>query len=182
MKRILGFALIAVIQGCTNKSAVTETSVGESCIGTTGISGELSNKFKPIPDPSLLAQSLGEPLQGKLCQGAVYQNTQDVTIYRAWNSTNPNSQFGQWWALELPSGKTAEYRKNYEICYQWSPLDKLSKCTLKAGTKVVVGNGQSAECSAYLTYPVSEVQQLFIVDSGSSVVNCQLYDSVISWE
>ncbi|MGY5618822.1 hypothetical protein ACXHQ9_17300 [Vibrio cincinnatiensis] len=182
MKRMLGFALIAVIQGCTNKSVVTETLVEASCIGTTAISGDLSDKFRPIQDSSLLAQSLGEPLQGKLCQGVVYQNTQDVTIYRAWNSTNPHSQFGQWWAFEQPSGKTADYRKNYEICYQWSPLDKLSKCTLKAGSKVVVGNGQSAECSAYLTYPVSEVQQIFIVDSGSSVADCQVYDSVMSWE
>jgi hypothetical protein len=182
MKRILGLALVAVIQGCANQSVTTETLVEESCIGTTAISSELSDKLKSIQDPSLLAQTLGEPLQGKLCQGAVYQNTQDVALYRAWNSTNPNSQFGEWWAFELPSGKTADYRKNYEICYQWSPLDKLSKCTLKAGTKVVIGNGQSAQCSEYLTYPVSEVQQIFIADSVNSVADCQVYDSVISWE
>ncbi|MVD33254.1 hypothetical protein D6U54_19075, partial [Vibrio cholerae] len=67
--------------------------------------------------------------------------------------------------FELPSGYTADYRKNFEICYQWSPLDKLAKCTLKAGTKVVVGNGQSAKCSEYLSYPVSEKQQVFISEA-----------------
>ncbi len=102
MKRILGLALVAVIQGCANQSVTTETLVENSCIGTTAISSELSDKFKSIQDPSLLAQSLGEPLQGKLCQGAVYQNTQDVTIYRAWNSTNPNSQFGQGNRMSVP--------------------------------------------------------------------------------
>ncbi|ENK1947515.1 hypothetical protein AB3A00_003426 [Vibrio cholerae] len=183
MKRILSFTLIAAIQGCANEPSVSQPiSSGLNCVGSTALSGELSDKFTPVQDESLLSQAIGEPLQGKLCQGSVYESTQDVIIYRAWNSTNPKSQLGQWWSFELPSGYTAGYRKNFEICYQWSPLDKLAKCTLKAGTKVVVGNGQSAKCSEYLSYPVSEKQQVFISEAASVVENCQVYDSVMSWE
>ncbi|EPP4294759.1 hypothetical protein [Vibrio navarrensis] len=182
MKKILSFTLIAAIQGCANQPTVTSPVEEQPCIGSTTIDGELSSQFNPIQDTSLLSQAIGEPLQGKLCQGAVYESTQEVTIYRAWNSTNPNSQLGQWWSFQLPSGYTADYRKNFEICYQWSPLDKLAKCTLKAGAKVVVGNGQSAKCSEYLSYPVSAAQQVFISDAASSVQDCQIYDSVIAWE
>ncbi|UXI04634.1 hypothetical protein [Photobacterium sp. TY1-4] len=140
--------------------------------------------FEAADDPALLSSALGEPEQGKLCQGQVYQSKPDakVVLFRAWNSTNPNSQFGQWWAFHQPSGKIAAYRSDYEICYQWSPLDKLVSCTLKPGTKVVVGNGQSAKCSAYLTYPTSEKQQVYLVDAANAVMDCSVYDGVMSWQ
>ncbi|MCM0149691.1 hypothetical protein KCN56_14160 [Photobacterium galatheae] len=105
-----------------------------------------------------------------------------LTIYRAWNSTNPNSQYGAWWATSQPDGKVAQYRAGYEICYQWSPLDKLTRCELKSGSKLVIGNGQSAQCSQWLTYPVSADQQLYLEDTASLVGNCQTYDAVFGWE
>lgn len=182
MKRTVAFAILFLLQGCTSNSVVTGTPAESSCEGSVAISDELSNHFKLTQDPSLLEQSLGEPSEGKLCQGAVYLATQNVTIYRAWNSSNPKSQFGQWWAFEVPAGKMAQYRKDYAICYQWSPLDKMSKCVLKEGTKVVVGNGQSAKCSAYLTYPVSQAQQLYIANAEQSVANCHVYNGVFSWQ
>lgn len=179
MKKILFSLLVVVIQGCAHGPVTKTPDRIRSCIGTLDID---SQKFEPATDDVLLSQTLGEPLQGKLCQGKVFKSKTRVTVYRAWNSTNPGSEFGRWWALKQPSGLTSAYRKNYEICYQWSPLDKLEKCTLKAGTKVVIGNGQSAKCSEYLTYPVSEKQQLFIPDAANSVADCQEYDSVIRWE
>jgi len=182
MKRILIGTLIVVIQGCANDPVATTPLPEQACIGSTVISGDLSDKFELVLDSALLSQAIGEPLKGKLCQGAVYQSTQDVTIYRAWNSTNPHSQFGQWWSFKRPSGQTAEYRKDYEICFQWSPLDKLVKCTLRPGTRVVVGNGQSAKCSEYLGYPASKKQQVFITDASDAVKDCQSYDSVMSWK
>ncbi|PSU30546.1 hypothetical protein [Photobacterium lutimaris] len=182
MKRILNVALLVIVSGCAS-DPVTTTQVPEQlCVGSTVISAELSDKFELVRDPALLSQALGEALAGKLCQGAVYQSTQEVTIYRAWNSTNPHSQFGQWWSFTRPAGQVSEYRKDYEICYQWSPLDKLAECTLKPGTKVVVGNGQSAWCSEYLSYPVSDKQQVYITDASDSAMKCQSYDGVISWE
>lgn len=182
MKRILIGALLVVIQGCANVSKDTGQLPSPPCVGSTVIAGDLANQFKLVQDSALLAQAIGEPLKGKLCQGTVYESTDEVTIYRAWNSTNPQSEFGQWWSFQFPSGNTAKYREDYEICYQWSPLDKLVKCTLKAGTKVVVGNGQSAQCSEYLSYPVSPKQQVFITDASDAVESCEGYDSVMSWK
>jgi len=155
----------------------------KSCAGTTDLPGSLKAQFVAIEDSTLLQATLGEPEKGKLCQGQVYQSKPDsqVTVYRAWNSTNPNSRFGNWWAFNLPRGKIAQYREDYEICYQWSPLDKMVACTLKANAKVVVGNGQSAFCSDYLTYPVSAAQQVYLDNAKDMVLDCKEYDGVMSW-
>lgn len=154
------------------------------CLGSTDLPEEFAGKFIKAEAPELLANALGQPSKGGLCQGQVYELVEgaEVTIYRAWNSTNPNSEFGRWWAGALPEGKSADYREDYEICYQWSPLDKLTTCTLKAGTRVVIGNGQSAKCSEYLTYPVSAAQQMYIENAEESVLDCTGYDAVFQWQ
>lgn len=182
MRWILNGLVVVLIQGCVSNPLVTTDTQKQICIGTTKLSHDLGEKFEEVQDAELLSQALGDPLEGKLCQGTVYQSTQEVTIYRAWNSTNPGSQLGQWWSFTYPSGKTAEYRKDYEICYQWSPLDKLTQCTLNPGVKVVVGNGQSAQCSEYLSYPISEKQQVFISNAPEAIKSCKNYDGVMSWE
>jgi len=181
MKKIVSALLVVAIQGCVHDPVKDTPAPVATCVGNTHVSEALSHSFEPVQDDALLTQSIGEPLKGKLCQGKVYKSTTEVTVYRAWNSTNPQSQFGQWWALKKPAGLIANYRKDYEICYQWSPLDKMAKCTLKAGTKVVIGNGQSATCSAYLTYPVSPEQQVFLLDAVDRVGDCQVFDGVMEW-
>lgn len=190
MKNILPIALLLALSACANLPANnTQTMVptepsANGCIGSTELPAKYKGKFIAVEDAALLAESLGEPSKGKLCQGQVYELKQgeSVVIYRAWNSTNPGSEKGKWWAASKPKGKTAGYREDYEICYQWSPLDKLTSCTLKAGTKVVIGNGQSAECSQYLTYPVSAAQQIYIENAAASVEDCKTYDAVFSWK
>lgn len=190
MKIFVPSILTLTLFGCmtqpVNTDAVTTSmNADESeCIGTTELPDALKSQFEKVQDPQLLQQALGEPEKGKLCQGQVYQSTAtaEVTLYRAWNSTNPYSQFGNWWAFEQPVGKVAQYRSDYEICYQWSPLDKLVSCTLQPGTRVVVGNGQSAYCSEYLSYPVSEKQQVFIVDAETVMSECKTYDGVFRWQ
>ena len=184
MKRILLSSLFVVIQGCSTYPIQNTKVTEQACTGTVELPHELANQFKPVDDKVLLAEALGETLQGKLCQGKVYQSKEaaQVVIYRAWNSTNPTSKLGQWWAFNQPAGRSAQYREDYEICYQWSPLDKMAKCTLKSGTKVVIGNGQSAKCSQYLTYPVSKKQQIYIADASNAVVSCKVYDGVMAWE
>ena len=76
----------------------------------------------------------------------------------------------------------SRYRSDYEICYQWSPLDKMTHCLLKADVKIVVGTGQSAECSEYLTYSASAEKQIYIDDATGSLINCKTYDAVFSWK
>jgi hypothetical protein len=181
MKWLIMTALVVLVLGCATQPAITPANA-PACEGSVVLPSALAGKFKSVDDPKLLDKAMGEPLAGGLCQGAVYQSTEEVTIYRAWNSTNPGSQFGSWWALTKPAGKTADYRKDYEICYQWSPLDKLVQCTLKVGTTVVVGNGQSAKCSDYLEYPVSEAQQVFIESASDAMLDCSGFDSMMSWK
>ena len=183
--------IFLTLSGCALQQANTEISSEPAeisavpeCVGSTDIPAAFADNFEAVTDAALLTDSLGEPTKGKLCQGEVYESkpNADIVIYRAWNSTNPGSKLGSWWALYEPAGAVADYREDYEICYQWSPLDKMVRCTLKAGTKVVVGNGQSAFCSAYLTYPVSESQQVYIQDAANAVENCTTFTAEFSWK
>jgi hypothetical protein len=154
------------------------------CPGTVDLPVEFAGRLEPAEDDTLLKASLGAPNAGSLCQGKVYEVVPDdaeVTIYRAWNSTNPNSRLGKWWSFTRPNGKVAQYRTDYEICYQWSPLDKLTQCKLKPGTKLVVGTGQSATCSQYQSYPASAAKQIYL-DSQLAVHDCKDYDLDFSWE
>ena len=196
MKQVIAVLLAFSFYGCTRNppldnsslakpSFATEKSVAiPQCVGNTQLPVEFAGKFEAVEDEALLKLALGEPAKGRLCQGKVYvsQDGSDITIYRAWNSTNPNSEFGHWWAFTQPSGKVSRYRADYEICYQWSPLDKLSRCRLKPGVKIVVGTGQSAECSLYLTYPISAETQIYLDDASALVADCTTYDNEFSWK
>ncbi len=154
------------------------------CIGSNALPATLRKDFELIQDTALLEKALGAPNAGGLCQGQVYQSKKDVqvTLFRAWNSTNPSSKLGPWWAFEQPEGNTAKYRSDYEICYQWSPIDSLVTCTLKPNVKVVVGTGQSATCSEFLTYPVSAKQQIYISDAENALSSCTVLESQFSWK
>lgn len=165
-----------------SENSNNQVSVG--CLGTVELPAGFSDLLEPITDDELLKTALGMPEEGKLCQGKVYQVKDDasVTLYRAWNSTNENSRLGNWWAFSKPEGKIAGYRSEYEICYQWSPLDKMTQCDFKAGSKVVIGTGQSAKCSEYLSYPASPALQLYIEDVISARVSCQDFDGLFQWE
>ncbi|MEJ2682474.1 MAG: hypothetical protein P8144_13670, partial [Gammaproteobacteria bacterium] len=137
VKYVMTTVLVCFFSGCAsnavqnspttkpmNKPGGTESAHQTSaCLGTVTIAPQFADHFSSIEDESLLNQALGEPNAGKLCQGRVYQSKADshVVIYRAWNSTNPNSEKGQWWAFYKPKGLVSQYRSDYEICYQWSP-------------------------------------------------------------
>ncbi|MCG7571174.1 hypothetical protein FIU82_05725 [Pseudoalteromonas sp. THAF3] len=185
MKRFTITAILLLIGGCAQQPRSDDVNVlTKACVGSTALPAQWQGQFRAVDNPELLQSALGEPQQGKLCQGQVYESTQPATVilYRAYNSTNPNSRFGSWWAWAKPSGTVSEYRANYEICYQWSPLDKLVRCELKPGVQVVVGNGQSAQCSEYLRYDVSAVQQVFIADADDAVHNCSDFNAVMQWQ
>jgi len=199
LKYLITILFILSGYGCANYS--TKDSANESmatkqpdtqeqsdtitqCPGNTDPPIEFADKFEAVEDTALLETALGQPKDGKLCQGQVYKAKENthVTVYRAWNSTNPNSKMGKWWAFQSPEGKVSQYRSVYEICYQWSPLDKLTHCTLKSDVKIVIGTGQSAECSQYLTYPASAEKQIYIEDASISLSDCATYDGEFSWK
>jgi hypothetical protein len=177
--------LFVGLYGCTNyQSEQATVTVVNACSGSSHLPADLAKKFEPTINKQLLNEALGEARQGKLCQGKVYRSNAEssIVVYRAWNSTNPESEFGKWWALKMPTGKVSTYRSDYEICYQWSPLDKLVRCRLKPGIEVVVGTGQSAECSEYLTYPISDKQQIYIENAAASVDGCVVFDGEFNWK
>ncbi len=187
MKNFLVMASVFSFLGCANTTVNNqpEQAARENiCLGSTNLPDNVASKFEAVEDDAFLNEALGSPLKGGLCQGQVYKSKKEskIMLHRAWNSTNPNSKLGQWWAFNKPLGEVSKYRSDYEICYQWSPLDKLVSCTLKANTKVVVGTGQSAECSEYLTYPVSDKQQIYIADSANSLVNCTVLNGEFNWQ
>ncbi len=185
MRKIIAIIFILTLYGCSIYPIGKETqTTSRLCLGSTNLPDYLTDKFVLIEDKQLLNKALGLTNEGKLCQGKVYKSKPDtqITIFRAWNSTNPNSKFGKWWAFREPAGKISAYRSEYEICYQWSPLDKLVRCTLKPGVKVVAGTGQSAECSEYLTYPVSDKLQIYIDDASMSVTDCSIFDGEFNWK
>lgn len=197
-KKLIPFVVLSMLYACTHQevkptaetpttstpTTSTPTAQAPACIGSTTLPPALAGSFEPIEDNALLTKALGKENQGLLCQGQVYQSkaATKVNLFRAWNSTNPKSKFGNWWAFSMPDGKVADYRKDYEICYQWSPLDVLARCTLKPGTKVVIGTGQNAQCSQYLTYPVSTKQQVYIDNAEEALSDCSTYNGVFRWQ
>ncbi|VFQ45298.1 hypothetical protein [Desulfoluna butyratoxydans] len=184
MKKTLLLLSVLFAFGCSSMDNKTvTTALTPDCLGDTEIPAAFKDQFKAAEDSVLLDLALGAPDKGKLCWGQVYvaKENSDVTIYRAWNSTNPHSKMGQWWSFSKPTGLVSAYRSGCEICYQWSPLDKLVVGRLKPGTKIVVGTGQSAKCSEYLTYPVSDEKQVFIKDADTSVETTSDYDLVFKW-
>lgn len=164
-------------------STVQKSAPNVACIGEIELPTNMSAQFEATEDDELLADSIGQAEKGKLCQGKVFQSKKEsqVVLYRAWNSTNPYSKLGNWWALTEPQGDVAQYRSDYEICYQWSPLDKMVRCTLKAGAKVVIGTGQSAYCSEYLSYPASAKLQVYIKDPANSILDCNDFSGEFNW-
>ena len=102
MKNILTTVLVFSLFGCSSYPIEKEVNnSAQLCLGNSNLPTNLKNKFVPIEDIQLLSGALGEPSKGKLCQGQVYKTKVDtqITIYRAWNSTNPNSKLGKWWAF-----------------------------------------------------------------------------------
>ncbi|MDD5273865.1 MAG: hypothetical protein PHU14_14265 [Methylovulum sp.] len=172
---------LSVLYGCTT---TTVKPTPQACAGTAALPLSLASDFESVEDTVLLTKAIGTENKGALCRGQVYRSktTSQIMLFRAWNSTNPNSKFGNWWTFNKPTGKVADYRKDYGICYQWTPLDMLVQCTLKPSVKVVVGAGQSVQCSQCLTYPVSATQQLFIENSESALSNCTTFSGVLSWQ
>jgi len=168
-----------------NKQSVTEVQSDDiiQCAGNLELPTELADKFEPLEDAALLKESIGKPEKGSLCQGKVYQTKENthITVYRAWNSSKSYTKMGKWWAFNIPQGKVSKYRKDYEICFEWSPLDQLVRCTLKADAKVVIGTGQSAECLAEVIYPVSAKRQIYINDATNLVADCTTYERAFAW-
>lgn len=89
------------------------------------------------------------PGLGGLAAGTVVRLTVDQPVYRLWNgpakvdANGHDNRLGQWWTFDAPQGTQEQYRVDYEICEGWNDLTWVATCTLKAGSIVVIGPGQS---------------------------------------
>jgi len=96
-----------------------------------------------------LAAAVKPAGQGGISAGLVVRLTQDIPVYRLWSGPAKLSaggytnRIGQWWSYAAPTGTQAEYRAHYEICTAWNDLTWVATCTLKAGSVVAIGPGQS---------------------------------------
>ena len=176
--------------GCatqTNDSPQTSREPAEpgsafQCAGEVAAPALLATRLTEIEAPELVAQSVKGPEQGDLCQAKAYRVNRSFEVFRGWNSNNPGSELGKWWAFTMPAGRISEYREDFAICPSWSPLDMMTRCTLKEGAKVVLGTGQSARCNPYLTYPASGEVQIYLDDGEHNLLQCTSYYGVFSWQ
>ncbi|KZN69181.1 hypothetical protein [Pseudoalteromonas luteoviolacea] len=171
-----------LLSACASSDLATQKvnsqQVNAHCVGQV----DQHSNLKLLPNahiPEGVVQPVG---QGGLCTAQVFVATEDVTIWRAWNSEYNGSKLGKWWTFNKPLGSISKYRRENVICPSYSPLDMLVSCKLKAGTEVVIGPGQSAQCSEYFTYPASKTNQIYVADAKNSVTECQTYDGRFSWQ
>ncbi|MDP3274691.1 MAG: hypothetical protein Q8Q09_05805 [Deltaproteobacteria bacterium] len=159
LSRTLALSLwLTACAATTTSVPPTQHTAGPRCEGTI----VAPDSLVPVVDEPLLASSLGQINEGKLCQGRTYRALTPVRVYRLWNRAQSYTQLGRWWTFERPHGPVEALRASLEVCPEWSPLDVLSECTLTAGSHVVVGTGQSAQCQSNVHYNISAVPQVYI--------------------
>ena len=113
---------------------------------------------------------LGTPIEAMIVVGNaensgtlfIYQVTAPTTVYRVWTAAKAYTQLGGWWSFTAPRGPRAAYQRDNAICAEWSALDTVSSCTIKLGTRIVVGPGQSADCEGDADFAASATNQVFI--------------------
>lgn len=165
----IGFSAIVVsLQACSSapspsKSASAPSALlgvdGQPCVG--GVDAAPDGAVS-VEDATLLASSRDAAGKGKLCAGTVFEAKKNIPVYRVWNSAKPYTEIGRWWSLSRPAGPVDKYREQNAICPEWSDLDVVSVCEIKAGSHFVMGPGQSAKCEGNREYPRSVTNQVYI--------------------
>lgn len=154
---------LVFLLGCATTSAprpVAPVSAPSSvCVGAVPPAPEGA---RAVDDPALLARAVGSDGEGKLCAGAVFEAERPITVYRVWQADRAYTELGRWWTLTRPSGTREAFRVRYAVCAEWSALDRVSRCELRAGARFVMGPGQSARCEGGVMLPRSADPQVYI--------------------
>ena len=132
-------------------------------------------------DPAYARANVGNAVKaeglGGVSQALVIQLSADLPVYRMWSgpvTTGNSNRMGSWWAFDRPQGSREGYRRAYEICGTWNELNWVAACTLKAGSVVAIGPGQSvsaqtcADSSGYETYGTNARDWQVYVDKAWS--------------
>ena len=169
---LMSLAFVGLV-GCAKLPQQSSSCVGDVITPPVGL--QLSAEQPP-------AGTIGAPKAGALCTGKVFVAMQPVRVYRVWDAAKPYTQYGKWWSFDAPKGPRDTYRLNNAICPEWSPLNQVSSCTLKVGTQVVVGPGQSAECADKTLLPAAATNQVYVPnDSLHNVVAVENCSAATAW-
>lgn len=148
---------------------------GHNVDGCAGSILEVPDALVETIDSKILAEAIGQPEKGALCKAKVFEALKPVTVYRVWDESKSFTLYGRWWSLLVPVGPREAYQAQNAICPEWSVLNKMSACTLKIGTRVAIGPGQSARCADSLL-AASPVNQVFVPNDSRNdelmVENC----------
>jgi hypothetical protein len=164
---VFSLLLLLASSGCATifrQATQMEAGVdGAACVGSIG---SAPAALIPATNSSLLGQAQLPTDQGGTCIAQVFSVTSPLVLYRVFDSSNPYSKFGRWWALSRPAGPKDSYRSAFAICPEWSNLDKLVSCEVLPGTQVVIGTTQSAVCANGSTLPKTPEIQVFVPNNG----------------
>jgi hypothetical protein len=149
------------LTGCGGLSTLRRIPVGVDGVRCRGRVATPSFAAKEASDDALLAEALGASGKGGVCAGKVFIVQEELRVYRLWDSGRASSVYGRWWALTRPEGSRDAYRADYAICPAWSALDRLTSCTIRPGTPIVLGPTQSATCPTG-AYPKSAQTQVYV--------------------
>jgi hypothetical protein len=161
----MAVGLLFVLAACAPLSRQPLAALGIDGLACTGQIITPPAGLVEQMDPALLASALGAAEQGKLCAARVLLVQQPVQVYRVWEQAKPWTALGGWWSFDPPAGPRDAYREKNAICKAWSALDRVSTCTLKVGSRIVVGTGQSAKCDDGV-YPPSAVNQVYMANDS----------------
>lgn len=164
--RLLAASLTLLLCGCAQLPARQGQATGIDGIACVGAVAAPVPGLVEASNPALLGRAQAATGKGGVCSAAVYTVTAPVTVYRVFDSGNPHSRLGSWWALKTPSGTRADYRAANPICAEWSRLDRVVACEIRPGSQVVLGTTQSATCQDGSTYPKTADIQVFVPNDG----------------
>lgn len=159
-----------------------------NCLGHIETHHELEIISSPLDstDTELLKRAVLTKDEGGLCMGSIFVVKKPIVVYRVWNKNESKTAKGRWWTFDKPTGTLQGFREDYEVCCQWGPKNKVDACSLKVGSKIVVGPGQSVDCTKVVNhcgpdckdtrYEISEKNQVFILVPEQDLENCVTED------
>lgn len=150
---------VALLAGLPAFGAEVPAVANEAC--TPALRFEMEGLAKS-DGTAVLCQAVGKEGAGGLRVASEYVVTKPLKVYRlsAWNTPD----YDRWWTFDLPTGSAAEYRVRNVMCSSW-PVDYRTTCTLRVGTVIAIGQGQSLQgCGG-----PSESIQVFVAGHGAEV-------------
>ncbi|MEO7152781.1 MAG: hypothetical protein ABIX46_13870 [Burkholderiaceae bacterium] len=153
-------AAIAALLLAACATAPPRGETGIDGIACAAPDGTLPAALQWLPDAAVPRAAEGASGRGGICRGRVYAVREPMPVHRLWDEARRNDH-GHWWTLHAPSGSRDDYRHAYAVCSEWNALDHAITCTLQPGARVVVGSGQSADCTA-VNYAKSPLLQVYV--------------------